>query len=78
MDFLNNLLTAAAGYYGAEQKSKADLKLAQLGLASQTPAAAVTPATAATSQLIPGVSNVVTFSVGAGLLALGIFAVTRK
>lgn len=82
MDFLNNLLTAAAGYYGAEQKQSADLELAKIN--AGTKAAAPTPTTApaavtaaAPTQLIPGISNTVTIGVGAGVLLLGLFIATR-
>lgn len=83
MDFLNNLLTTAAGYYGDQQAANAQLKLAQTGLQTQQAAtqqaqAAATQAQTQASQWIPGVSNGLVIGAGLGLVALGLIVVLAK
>lgn len=87
MNFLDNLLTTAAGYFGADQANDAKVKLAQLGVNPNTGTSNVADTAKATtsaqlaSQWIPGVSNVVVIGAGVGVLALGVVALlvaTRK
>jgi hypothetical protein len=80
----NDLLSAAAGYFGDKTKADAQVQLAKanLGAAAQQANTAQAQATAAqTSQWIPGVSNGLVVGAGIGLVALGlvvtVFA-TRK
>ena len=80
MDFLNNLLAQAAGYFGAKEQADAKLELARLGVnqAAVNTAGASNVAAAQTAQWIPGVSNGVVIAAGAGLLALAVVVVVAK
>lgn len=67
----DQLLIAAAGYFGDKEKRKAELELARVGLAQAQTAAVTAQANAAAAeakQLIPGISNLALIGGGAALL----------
>ena len=76
---LNSLLTAAAGYFGNQQQTTAQLQLAKINGATQQATTAQTLAAQTTaSQWIPGVSNGLVIIGGISLIGLGLVALVMS
>ena len=75
-NFLNTLLTAAAGYGNAKAAADAQVKIAQITGANATTAqSTAATAAAAANQIVPGISNTTVFLGAGALLALAVVAV---